>query len=80
MPPVNGALIRTTRIAKRWKVGELADRAGVKKQHLKNLECGYGVASVETAGLIADALNLDAEELWLVQKQDSTDAAAQATT
>lgn len=63
MPQPNRTRIREARQRRGWKLSELADRAGVKTQHLANIESGHATASVEVLQRLADALEMQRDEL-----------------
>lgn len=62
MPSPNRSLIRSLRQRCGLKLGELADLARIKVQHLANIESGYATASVEVLQRIANALNSNLPE------------------
>lgn len=63
MPLPNRTLIRQTRQERGLKVSELAERTRIKTQHLYNIESGYAVASIEVLQRIADALEVNRDDL-----------------
>ncbi|MGH3535816.1 MAG: helix-turn-helix domain-containing protein [Pseudonocardiaceae bacterium] len=58
MPPTNHSIIRKTRVARGWKVSELARRADVRPGHLANVESGCVNASIEFLNKVANVLDL----------------------
>lgn len=56
--------LKTTRQQKGLKQGEVAEKAGVTIRTYKNYEAGKHSKSIDTAKLIAKALNSTVEELF----------------
>jgi ribosome-binding protein aMBF1 (putative translation factor) len=63
MPQPNGTRIREARQDRGWSLGDLADKARIKKQHLANIESGHSTASIEALQRLADALDLKRDDL-----------------
>ena len=50
--------LRVERHAKRWTLDDLADKSGISKKHICNIENGKTRPSMDTLGKIAEALGI----------------------
>lgn len=62
-PSPNGARIEDWRWIRRLSVPELANKAGITRQHLKRICKGERGASLDVQQRIADALDVPVEEI-----------------
>ena len=77
MPVVKHAEIRASRQRLGIKLGEFAERVGVKYKTLANIECGtQKFVSIEVVYRIAQGLGRDAEDL--LAEEAAEDEACQA--
>lgn len=65
LSPAVGRRIRTERRARDWTVDQVAEKAGVSKGLLSQLERGLGNPSIGNLHKIAEALDLSLSELFL---------------